>query len=122
LLDLEHAQVGGYGLAASAGISFDTTPYSRGAGLAFGARLGVSRLRYSVAGDDGVRLGVASASAVSAMATASGFVAISGRVGLLVDASLGSALHTVEIQENNRSISALNGILLSSALGVTAQF
>jgi hypothetical protein len=56
------------------------------------------------------------------MATASGFVAISGRVGLLVDASLGSALHTVEIQENNRSISALNGILLSSALGVTAQF
>jgi len=122
LLDLERGTMDGYALAGSAGVSLDATPYARRAGLAFGARLGIARLRYSVVGDDGVRLGAASASAVSANATASGFVAISGQVGLLVDASIGGALHTVVIQENNRSISALNGVLLSSAVGVAAQF
>lgn len=121
-LELESGTLDAYGLSGAAGLSLDATPHAERAGVAFGARLGLSMLRYSALADSGDRVGVANAAAVSAAATVSGFIAISRQIGLLVDASLGSALHKVVIREDSRSISALNGVLLSSALGITAQF
>jgi hypothetical protein len=121
-IDFESGRIDGTGLFGSVGLSFDATPDARYAGVAFGARLGLAAIRYSVIDDDGERLGVATAPAVSANATVSGFIALSRRFGVLIDAAVGRPLHTVAIRENDRLISALSGVLLSSSVGVAAQF
>jgi hypothetical protein len=121
-VDFESGRIDGTARAGSLGLSLDATPYAQPAGVAFGARLSVAALRYSVIRDDGERLGVASAPAVSAHATVSGFIALSHHFGLLMDAAVGSPLHTVVIRENERLLSGLSGVLLSSSVGAVAQF
>ena len=54
--------------------------------------------------------------------TTTGFVALSGKLCLMVDAAVGGALHSVALRENGGVISGTRGVLFQGALGLGAHF
>jgi len=121
-IDLENGTLDGSGVATAAGLSLDATPDTKRVGVSFGARLGVDWLRYSAVDHGGSELGDADAVAVHAAGTTTAFVALSGPICLTLDAAVGGALHSIVIQESERSVSGVSGVLLSSAVGFAAHF
>jgi hypothetical protein len=121
-IELDNGSMDGHGISAAAGVSLDATPGLRRVGVSFGVRLGVDWLRYAAVNRTDVTYAGKDAAAVSAAGTTTAFVVLSDPVCFTIDAAVGGALHSIEIRENDRQVSAMRGVLLSSALGLAAQF
>jgi hypothetical protein len=121
-VELENGSLDAQGVSLALGLSFDTTPDARHAGVSLGARLGGDFLRYAAVGRDGVLYGGGDATAVSLSGTTTAWVALSGALRLTIDASAGGALHSVVVRVDEQSISGLHGALLAGAIGLAAHF
>lgn len=121
-VELQSGSLDASGISASAGLSLDLVPYVTGGGVAVGVRLGADWLRYTTVAADGTPYGGADVRAFSMSATATAFFEIVRPVSITADAAVGSALHSIGIRENGRTISGMGGVLLSGALGVSAHF
>ena len=121
-VELESGTVDGHAVAGALGLSFDATPAVHQAGVSFGARLGVDWLRYATRDRGELEYDGGDGAVVSLAGTTTGFVALSGALGLTVDAAVGGALHSVVIRENGEVISGMRGVLFQGALGLGAHF
>lgn len=110
------------GMAAAVGLAVDVAPSQQGFGLAVGARVGGSWLRYSAVDRAGAAYGGRDAGALSAGAGATAFVEVATPVCVTADVGAGGALHSVAIRDNARAVSGMKGVLLSGSLGVSAHF
>lgn len=121
-VELENGTVDGHAVAGALGLSFDATPAVHQAGVSFGARLGFDWLRYATSDRDPSSEDGGDGTAVSLAGTTTGFVALSGKLCLTVDAAVGGALHSVALRENGEVISGMRGVLFQGALGLGAHF
>jgi hypothetical protein len=121
-IELENGSMDGHGISAAAGVSLDATPGMHRMGVSFGVRLGVDWLRYAAVNRDDVTYAGKDAAALSVAGTSTAFVVLSDPVCFTIDAAVGGALHSIVIRENDSQVSGMRGILLSSALGLAAQF
>jgi hypothetical protein len=119
---LESGSIQGRGLSGAVGLALDATPSERRAGVAFGARLGVDWLDYAVQDSMDRTSNHEDAVATHLAGTTTGFVVLSDPLCLTVDASAGFPLHSIAIRENNRSAAQVDGVSVSGALGLAAQF
>jgi hypothetical protein len=121
-LELRRGGIDAGGLSTSAGVSLDLLPYVAAGGVAVGVRLGADWLRYTAVDRQGAPYGGADVYAVSTSVTATTFVEISGPFSITADAAVGTALHSIRIRDNGRTVSEMRGILLSGSLGLGAHF
>lgn len=110
------------GVSASAGLSLDLLPYVAAGGVAVGVRFGADWMRYTAVDEQGTAYGGADVRAFSTSATATAFIEIADPVSVTADAAVGTALHSIAIRDDGRTVSGMRGILLSGALGVGAHF
>lgn len=121
-LELESGSLDGHGMAAAAGLALDATPGSKQAGVSFGARIGVDWLRYAAHDRPDTTFTGKDAAGVNLAGTATGFMMLSNPWCITVDVSVGTALHSIVINENERELSGLRGVFLSSAVALGAHF
>jgi hypothetical protein len=121
-VQLQTGKVDAQGMSAMVGLSLDIAPFLSGAGAAVGARLGADWLRYSAVDQQGLQYGGGDAGSFSASAGATAFVEVSAPLCITADAAIGTALHTIAITDNGRSVSGMRGMLLTGSLGLSAQF
>ena len=119
---LESGGMDGSGISASAGVSFDVVPYVTFVGVSVGVRFGADWLRYATVDGEGSAYGAADVRAFSTSGTATAFIELVRPLSVTADAGVGTALHSIRIRDNGRSISGMRGVLLSGALGLSARF
>jgi hypothetical protein len=120
--ELEGGSVDAHGVSSALGLAFDATPGVQRVGVSFGARFGVDWVRYAAVTPSGSTYGGADATATSLAGTTTAFVVLAAPLCLTVDASVGGALHSVAIRQNGELVSGMRGAMLSTALGLAAQF
>jgi hypothetical protein len=121
-LELRSGGLDAGGVSASAGVSLDLLPYVAAGGVAVGVRFGADWLRYTAVDEQGAAYAGADVRAFSTSATATAFIEVAGPVSVTADAAVGTALHSVGIRDDGRTVSGMRGILLSGALGLGAHF
>jgi hypothetical protein len=119
---LERGAIDGHGVTAAAGLALDLTPGMHRAGVALGARLGGSWLRYAASQGRATAFAGKDAAAATLAGTATGFVMLTRDFCVVADASVGTALHAIVIRENDRRLSGMRGVFMSSAIGLGAHF
>lgn len=119
---LQRGTLDASGVAAAIGLSVDVAPSSRLVGVAFGARLEADWLRYAAVDTLGATYGGGDAGAVSASAVATGFVVLAPSLCVTADGGVGTALHSVRLQDQAATVSAMHGVVLSASLGLSTHF
>jgi hypothetical protein len=87
-----------------------------------GVRAGADWLRYTAVDADGTPYAGADVRSFNTSATLTAFVEVARPLCVVADAGIGSALHSIAIRDHGRSVSGMQGILVSGALGLGAHF
>ncbi len=121
-VELVDGSMSGLGVSGAAGLAFDTAPDVKWAGLAIGVRLGVDWVKYTALDGANFDAGARQGAAVNLLGSATAFAVIAPRLRLTLDTALGGALHSLIVEQNERSVSGLDGMVLSSSLGLALEF